>query len=189
MKKPWRYERRNMFLPFPRNFAITMIISTVSNLDNFPRALRISDNWLRPSYTLLISHRTPVTAWSCLVHIMPKCISDPPWWGNHKSTVVGGILLWEPAKAYINQFLSNEIPINLFNGSYEGRTLLKGTSLINPTFDWLIHPPFSWWHPNRSVLHFLYQNPCIKEKGKNEHNPLDWTGIYPWRGSYPAQST
>lgn len=78
MKKPWRYERRNIFLPFPRNFAITMIISTVSNLDNFSRALRISDNWLKPSYTLLISYRTPVTAWSRLVHIVPKCISDPP---------------------------------------------------------------------------------------------------------------
>jgi len=89
MKKPWRYERRNIFLPFPRNFAITMIISTVSNLDNFSRALRISDNWLKPSYTLLISYRTPDTAWSCLVHIVPKCISDPPRWENHKSTVVG----------------------------------------------------------------------------------------------------
>ena len=52
------------------------------------------------------------------------------------------------------------------NGSYEGRTLSKGTSLINPTFDWLINPPFSWWHPNKSVLHFLYQNQFIKEKGR-----------------------
>ena len=50
MKKLWRYERRNIFLPFPRNFAITMIISTVSKLDNISRALRISDNWFKPSY-------------------------------------------------------------------------------------------------------------------------------------------
>ena len=83
-----------------------------------------------------------------------------------KARWLGRILLWEPAKTYVNQFLSNEIHINLFNGSYEGRTLSKGTSLINPTFDWLINPPFSWWHPNKSVLHFLYQNRCIKEKGR-----------------------
>ena len=169
MKKPWRYERRNIFLRFPRNFAITMIISTVSNLDNFTRALRISDNWLRPSYTLLISYRTPVTAWCCLVHIVPKCISDPLDEKTIKARWLGRILLWEPAKTYVNQFLSNEFPINLFNGSYEGRTLSKGTSLINPTFDWLIDPPFSWWHPNKSVLHFLYQNQLIKEKGS------EWT--------------
>ena len=43
MKKPWRYERRNIFLPFPRNFAITIIISTISRLDNLFLALRISN--------------------------------------------------------------------------------------------------------------------------------------------------
>jgi len=39
------------------------------------------------------------------------------------------------ANHWADQLLSNEIHINLFNGSYEGRNLLKGTSLINPTFD------------------------------------------------------
>jgi hypothetical protein len=68
MKKPWRYERRNIFLPFPRNLAITMIISTVSNLDNFSRAWRISDNWLKPSLHTRFSYRTELPS-----------LHDPAW--------------------------------------------------------------------------------------------------------------